>query len=162
MEFQFSIEIKQEGQIKQEPGIFNPVLSAQRHTWKASSWDKGGSSFLRRGPQVIVEAAVRGTAGAHRDFNLSPRLPRFLSFSPPLRLPLGGTQNSTCRKHRDQGSGGSHSPALPLCLPCGCGLWGVFSRPLQNVLPFHYRSLTSLLPPTTPSLSLSLSKWKHS
>lgn len=91
MEFRFSIEIKQEGQIKQEPGIFNLVLSAQRHTRRASSWDKGGSSFLRRGPQVIVEAAVRGTAGAHRHFNLSPRLPRFLSFSPPLRLPLGGS-----------------------------------------------------------------------
>lgn len=156
MEFQFSIEIKQEGQIKQEPGIFNPVLSAQRHTWKASSWDKGGSFFLRRGPQVIVEAAVRGTAGAHRDFNLSPRLPRFLSFSPPLRLPLGGTQNSTCRKHRDQGSGGSHSPALPLCLPCGCGLWGGLFQASPECPSFSLQ-VTNLPSPTHHPLPITFS-----
>lgn len=163
MEFRFSIEIKQEGQIKQEPGIFNLVLSAQRHTHgelhlgtreEALSWGEDPRSLWRQLWEALPEP-----------IGISTCPPGFHVFCPFLHLSVSlweEAQNSTHRKHWGRGSGGSHSPALPPCLPRGCGFWGLFSRPLQNVLPFPYKSLTSLLPPTTPSLSLSLSKWKHS
>lgn len=156
MEFQFSVEVKQEGQIK-EPGIFNLVLSAQRHTHRASSWDKGGSSFLKRGPQApgLCGGSCERHCWSPQAFPFVPQASTFavlFSTSPFGRkhrtLLAGGTETGV--------GGGSHSRSSTPCLPRSCGLWGVLSRPLQNVLPFPYRSITSLPPPTTSSLIFSL------
>ena len=163
MEFQFSVEIKQEGQIKQEPGIFNLVLSAQRHTHRASSWDKGGSSFLKRGPQApgLRGGSCERHCWSPQAFPFVPQASTFavlFSTSPFRRkhrtLLAGGTETRV--------GGGSHSAALPPASHAAAASGGVLSRPLQNVLPFPYRSVTSLPPPTTSSLIFSVFKWKDS
>ena len=104
MEFRFSIEIKQEGQIKQEPGIFNLVLSAQRHTHgelhlgtreEALSWGEDPSSLWRQLWEAMLEP-----------IGISTCPPGFHVFCPFLHLSISlweEAQNSTLRKHRDQG-----------------------------------------------------------
>ena len=113
MEFQFSVEIKQEGQIKQEPGIFNLVLSAQRHTHRASSWDKGEKLFSEeRTPgawaswRQLWEALLEPTG-------ISICAPGFHVCCAFLHLSLREeAQNSTGRRDRDQGGRRQATPQL--------------------------------------------------
>ena len=154
MEFRFSIEIKQEGQIKQEAGIFNLVLSAQRHARRASSWDKGGSSFLRRGPRSLWrqlwEALLEPTG-----ISICPL--GFHVFCPFLHLSLSlweEAQNSTRRKQWDQGGRRQPLPSsTPLPLTQLWPLGGLFQASPE--CPSFSLQVTNLPSPTHHPLPIT-------
>lgn len=98
-----------------------------------------------------MEAAVRDTAGA-LTVQVVPQEAShsFLSLFHPLPLSSGGSTELYRKETQNQGGVGSHSPALPRCLPLAAATHlGSFSRPLR--MSFLSLQVTNLLPPpTTP------------
>lgn len=107
-----------------------------------------------------MEAAERHCQTLRAFSSLSPRLPRFLSFSPPLPLSSEEAQNST--GSTETRAAAAAAPQLYPAASHAAAALGVFSRPLRMSFLFLTSHLTSLPPPTTPSPITFFFKWKHS